>query len=172
MRAASGGAPTRRTRSIFCGRVVGARQICALGCFRPRRFPFIHGPGPGVFQHRRGASVSDHNVIVLDMFRHHLTGDRPRRSYILGRLREKDGWLEGCHGQTRCGWVEVDADGLLRLQEDYPLAVRELAEQSAVSHNAITMIENRHRNVNPSAVRKLAAVLGAESRKLIREGGE
>lgn len=70
------------------------------------------------------------------------------------------------------GRVKVDADALRRLREDYPLTVRELAEQSAVSHNTITVIENGHRTANPSTVRKLAAALGVEPRKLIREEGQ
>ncbi len=74
--------------------------------------------------------------------------------------------------RQRRGRVKVDADALRRLREDYPLTVRELAEQSAVSHNTITVIENRHRTANPSTVRKLAAALGVEPRKLIREEGQ
>ena len=53
----------------------------------------------------------------------------------------------------------MDAEALRRLREGYPLTVRELAERSGVSHNTITMIENRHRTANPSTVRKLAAAL-------------
>jgi HTH-type transcriptional regulator, competence development regulator len=54
----------------------------------------------------------------------------------------------------------------------YPLTVRELAERSDVSHNTITMIENRHRTANPSTVRKLAAALDVNPRDLIREESE
>jgi transcriptional regulator with XRE-family HTH domain len=50
--------------------------------------------------------------------------------------------------------------------------VRELAERSGVSHNTITMLENRHRTANPSTVRKLAAALGVEAHELIARDGE
>ena len=61
----------------------------------------------------------------------------------------------------------MDAEALRRLREGFPLTVRELAERSEVSHNTITMIENRHRTANPSTVRKLAAALGVEPSELM-----
>jgi transcriptional regulator with XRE-family HTH domain len=63
-------------------------------------------------------------------------------------------------------------EALRRLRVGYPLTVRELAERSDVSHNTITMIENRHRTANPSTVRKLAAALDVNPRDLIREESE
>jgi transcriptional regulator with XRE-family HTH domain len=66
----------------------------------------------------------------------------------------------------------VDVEALRRLRAGYPLTVRELAERSDVSHNTITMIENRHRTANPSTVRKLAAALDVNPRDLIREESE
>jgi DNA-binding Xre family transcriptional regulator len=72
----------------------------------------------------------------------------------------------------RRGRVRVDSDALRRLREGRPLTVRELAERSGVSHNTITMIENRHRTANPSTVRKLAAALDVEPRDLIAQAGE
>ena len=65
----------------------------------------------------------------------------------------------------------MDAGALRRLREGYPLTVRELAERSGVSHNTITVIENRHRTANPSTVRKLAAALSVEPSELIAKGG-
>jgi transcriptional regulator with XRE-family HTH domain len=50
--------------------------------------------------------------------------------------------------------------------------VRELAGRGGVSHNTITMLENRYRTANPSTARKLAAALGVERRELVgRDGG-
>jgi transcriptional regulator with XRE-family HTH domain len=63
--------------------------------------------------------------------------------------------------------VDVDAEALRRLREGYPLTVRELAERSGISHNTITIIENRHRTANPSTIRKLAAALGVEPSELM-----
>jgi transcriptional regulator with XRE-family HTH domain len=74
--------------------------------------------------------------------------------------------------RKRRGRVRVDADALRRLREGHPLTVRELAERSGVSHNTITMIENRHRTANPSTVRKLAAALDVEPRDLIVQDGK
>jgi transcriptional regulator with XRE-family HTH domain len=74
--------------------------------------------------------------------------------------------------RQRRGRVRVDAGALRRLREGYPLTVRELAERSGVSHNTITMIENRHRTANPSTVRKLAAALGVEPRVVIAQASE
>ena len=68
--------------------------------------------------------------------------------------------------------VRVDAAALRRLREGRPLTVRELAELGGVSHNTITMLENRHRTANPSTVRRLAAALGVEPRELMERGGE
>jgi DNA-binding XRE family transcriptional regulator len=70
--------------------------------------------------------------------------------------------LEAATAERQRGRVKVDAEALRRLREGYPLTVRELAERSGVSHNTITMIENRHRTANPSTVRKLAAALEVE----------
>jgi DNA-binding XRE family transcriptional regulator len=69
---------------------------------------------------------------------------------------------EAATAERQRGRVKVDAVALRRLREGYPLTVRELAERSGVSHNTITMIENRHRTANPSTVRKLAAALEVE----------
>ena len=63
--------------------------------------------------------------------------------------------------------MDVDAEALRRLREGYPLTVRELAERSGISHNTITIIENRHRTANPSTIRKLAAALGVEPSELM-----
>jgi transcriptional regulator with XRE-family HTH domain len=66
----------------------------------------------------------------------------------------------------------MDAAALGRLREGLPLTVRELAGRGGVSHNTITMLENRYRTANPSTVRKLAAALGVERRELVgRDGG-
>jgi transcriptional regulator with XRE-family HTH domain len=81
-------------------------------------------------------------------------------------------YLEGATVKRRRGRVRVDAAALRRLREGYPLTVRELGERSGVSHNTITMIENRHRTANPSTVRKLAAALGIEPKELMERQGE
>ncbi len=65
----------------------------------------------------------------------------------------------------------MDAAALRRLREGLPLTVRELARRSGVSHNTITMLENRHRTANPSTVRKLAAAFGVEPRDLMEGDG-
>ncbi len=65
----------------------------------------------------------------------------------------------------------MDAAALRRLREGLPLTVRELAGRSGVSHNTITMLENRHRTANPSTVRKLAVALGVEPRELMESDG-
>src|SRR5215208_294470 len=70
--------------------------------------------------------------------------------------------LEAATAERQRGRAKVDAAALRRLREGYPLTVRELAERSGISHNTITMIENRHRTANPSTVRKLAAALEVE----------
>ena len=75
--------------------------------------------------------------------------------------------MEATTAERQRGRVKVDAEALRRLREGYPLTVRELAERSGVSHNTITMIENRHRTANPSTVRKLAAALGVAPRELM-----
>ena len=75
--------------------------------------------------------------------------------------------LEATTSKQRRGRVKMDAEALRRLREGFPLTVRELAERSEVSHNTITVIENRHRTANPSTVRKLAAALGVEPRELM-----
>jgi transcriptional regulator with XRE-family HTH domain len=80
--------------------------------------------------------------------------------------------LEAATSKRRRGRVKVDVEALRRLRAGYPLTVRELAERSDVSHNTITMIENRHRTANPSTVRKLAAALDVNPRDLIREESE
>jgi transcriptional regulator with XRE-family HTH domain len=80
--------------------------------------------------------------------------------------------LEAATSKRRRGRVKVDVEALRRLRVGYPLTVRELAERSDVSHNTITMIENRHRTANPSTVRKLAAALDVNPRDLIREESE
>ncbi len=80
--------------------------------------------------------------------------------------------MEVAASKQRRGRVNVDAEALRRLREGHPLTVRELAERSEVSHNTITMIENRHRTANPSTVRKLAAALGVEPSELMwKESG-
>ena len=75
--------------------------------------------------------------------------------------------MEATTAERRRGRAKVDAEALRRLREGYPLTVRELAERSGVSHNTITMIENRHRTANPSTVRKLAAALREEPSELM-----
>ena len=80
--------------------------------------------------------------------------------------------MEAATSKRRRGRVKVDVEALRRLRVGYPLTVRELAERSDVSHNTITMIENRHRTANPSTVRKLAAALDVNPRDLIREESE
>lgn len=80
--------------------------------------------------------------------------------------------MEAATSKRRRGRVKVDVEALRRLRAGYPLTVRELAERSDVSHNTITMIENRHRTANPSTVRKLAAALDVNPRDLIREESE
>jgi len=75
--------------------------------------------------------------------------------------------LEAATAERQRGRAKVDAAALRRLREGYPLTVRELAERSGISHNTITMIENRHRTANPSTVRKLAAALGVEPSELM-----
>ena len=77
--------------------------------------------------------------------------------------------MEVATSKQRRGRVKVDAEALRHLRVSYPLTVRELAERSEVSHNTITMIENRHRTANPSTVRKLAAALGVEPDELIQK---
>jgi DNA-binding XRE family transcriptional regulator len=101
--------------------------------------------------------------VICQRFVHVYTG----RSCILLQGRGKGGHLEAATAERRRGRVKVDASALRRLREGYPLTVRELAERSGVSHNTITMIENRHRTANPSTVRKLAAALGVESGELM-----
>jgi transcriptional regulator with XRE-family HTH domain len=80
--------------------------------------------------------------------------------------------LEATTSKRRRGRVRVDAAALRRLREGYPLTVRELAERSGISHNTITMIENRHRTANPSTVRKLSAALGVEPGELMERESE
>jgi DNA-binding XRE family transcriptional regulator len=77
---------------------------------------------------------------------------------------------EAATAERQRGRVKVDAVALRRLREGYPLTVRELAERSGVSHNTITMIENRHRTANPSTVRKLAAALEVEPSAVMWKG--
>jgi transcriptional regulator with XRE-family HTH domain len=60
---------------------------------------------------------------------------------------------------------------LKRIRNEYPLTVRELAAKSGVSHDAITRIENGHREARPSTVRKLAQALGVEPRELMKGEG-
>ena len=80
--------------------------------------------------------------------------------------------MEVATSKQRRGRVNVDAEALRRLREGHPLTVRELAERSEVSHNTITMIENRHRTANPSTVRKLAAALDVDPSELMwKESG-
>lgn len=63
----------------------------------------------------------------------------------------------------------VDGDALKVLREGFPLTVRELAELSGVSGSTISGIENKHRNANPSTVRKLAEALRVEPGELMKE---
>ena len=63
--------------------------------------------------------------------------------------------------------VKMNAVTLRQLREDRPLTVRELSERSGVSHNTITLLENRRRTANPSTVRKLAAALEVEPGELM-----
>ena len=58
--------------------------------------------------------------------------------------------------------VRMNAVALRQLREGRPLTLRELSERSGVSHNTITLLENRRRTANPSTVRKLAAALDVE----------
>jgi transcriptional regulator with XRE-family HTH domain len=74
--------------------------------------------------------------------------------------------LEATSSKRRRERVKVDAEALRQKRESFPLTVRELAERSGVSHNTITVIENRHRTANPSTVRKLAKALGVEPNEL------
>ena len=91
---------------------------------------------------------------------------------IITRQRERNIDLEAATSKRRRGRVKMDAAALRRLREGFPLTVRELAERSEVSHNTITMIENRHRTANPSTVRKLAATLGVEPGELMEREGK
>jgi transcriptional regulator with XRE-family HTH domain len=57
---------------------------------------------------------------------------------------------------------------LKRARNAYPLTIRELAAKSGVSHDAITKIENGHREAQPRTVRKLAEALGVEPHELMK----
>ena len=75
--------------------------------------------------------------------------------------------MEATTSKRRRGRVRMDAAARRRLRGGFTSTLRELAERSEVSHNTITMIENRHRTANPSTVRKLAAALGVEPSELM-----
>ncbi len=66
--------------------------------------------------------------------------------------------------------IKMNAAALRQLREGRPLTVRELSERSGVSHNTITLLENRRRTANPSTVRKLAAALDVEPGELMERG--
>jgi transcriptional regulator with XRE-family HTH domain len=56
---------------------------------------------------------------------------------------------------------------LRELRERAVLTVRDLSQQSGVSEDAITKIENGHRKARPSTLRKLAKVLGVQPQELL-----
>lgn len=78
--------------------------------------------------------------------------------------------METLEGGGRAGAV-VNGDALKVLREGYPLTLRELADLSGVSVSTISGIENKHRNANPSTVRKLAESLGANPGELMKVVG-
>src|SRR5215207_5264284 len=107
--------------------------------------PFIRGPCLGVLQHRRSYFSS----ALIYRINHDLSTFCTRVYwsflYTSNNVGKKAVHLEAATAERRRGRVKVDAEALRRLREGYPLTVRELAERSGVSHNTITMIENRHR---------------------------
>ena len=66
--------------------------------------------------------------------------------------------------------VNIDPQKLRQLREDRAYSLRELAELSGLSQNAIWLIEaGRRTRPYPSTVRKLAKALGVEPRELRSE---
>jgi transcriptional regulator with XRE-family HTH domain len=56
---------------------------------------------------------------------------------------------------------------LRELRESAILTVRELSQESGVSEDAITKIENGYRKARPSTIRRLAKALGVEPHELM-----
>jgi DNA-binding XRE family transcriptional regulator len=154
----------RQHASRSCGERAANRHARLISATVGSLLPWS---GPGVLAHRRGTFSS----APIYRINHDLSTFCTRIYwsflYTSNNVGKKAVHLEAATAERRRGRVKVDAEALRRLREGYPLTVRELAERSGVSHNTITMIENRHRTANPSTVRKLAAALGIGSSELM-----
>jgi transcriptional regulator with XRE-family HTH domain len=63
--------------------------------------------------------------------------------------------------------VEVNMQRLKHLRQLRALTLRELGEESGVSYATIWRIENGHKEVRPSTIRKLAHALGVDTAELV-----
>jgi transcriptional regulator with XRE-family HTH domain len=63
--------------------------------------------------------------------------------------------------------VEVNVQRLKHLRQLRALTLRELGEESGVSYATIWRIENGHKEVRPSTIRKLARALGVDTAELV-----
>ena len=68
--------------------------------------------------------------------------------------------------------VEVDVVKLKRLREDRVLSQRELARIAGLTHVTVWRLENGFTEAHAQTIRKLAEVLGVESRELVNKGGQ
>ena len=68
--------------------------------------------------------------------------------------------------------VEVDVAKLKRLREDRVLSQRELARMAGLTHVTVWRLENGHTEAHAQTIRKIANVLGVESRELVNKGGQ
>ena len=68
--------------------------------------------------------------------------------------------------------VEVDVAKLKRLREDKVLSQRELARMAGLTHVTVWRLENGFTEAHAQTIRKIANVLGVESRELVNKGGQ
>jgi DNA-binding XRE family transcriptional regulator len=64
-----------------------------------------------------------------------------------------------------------DVPKLKGLREEAVLSQRELARMSNLAYRTVWGIKNGFSEVHPSTIRKLARVLGVESKELVKRGG-
>ena len=67
--------------------------------------------------------------------------------------------------------MEVDVPKLKELREEAVLSQRELARMANLAYGTVWRIENGFSEVHPLTIRKLARVLGVESKELIKREG-
>ncbi len=67
--------------------------------------------------------------------------------------------------------MEIDVPKLKELREEAVLSQRELARMANLAYGTVWRIENGFPEVHPSTIRKLARVLGVESKELVKRGG-